>query len=138
VLGAFRYTPNPALLHTDASLLPSRPAVRASWNYELTSCGPDQASPRISYDMNRLQRLSVTEDYIVTLGGESVVDPARIIDRMDYAHPEYTPTSVAAQRRLPELNTGVTAFAGAYHGWGFHEDGCRSGAAAARALGGSW
>jgi hypothetical protein len=49
-----------------------------------------------------------------------------------------TPASVAAQRRLPGLNTHVTAFAGAYHGWGFHEDGCRSGAAAARSLGGTW
>jgi predicted NAD/FAD-binding protein len=57
---------------------------------------------------------------------------------MDYAHPAYTPESVAAQGRLPELNTPVTAFAGAYHGWGFHEDGCRSGAQAARVLGGTW
>jgi uncharacterized protein len=146
VLGAFRYTQNPALLHTDARLLPARPAVRASWNYELTHCRPDQPgaapqcpqTPRISYDMNRLQSLPVAENYIVTLGGEGVVDPARVIDRMDYAHPAYTPASVAAQRRLPELNTGVTAFAGAYHGWGFHEDGCRSGAEAARALGGTW
>ena len=153
LLGAFRYTPNPALLHTDARLLPFRRAARASWNYELSSCRPGPATgtatgpatgtatgqaPRISYHMNRLQSLSAAEDYIVTLGGEGVVDPARVIDRMDYSHPAYTPTSVAAQRRLPELNTGVTAFAGAYHGWGFHEDGCRSGAEAARALGGTW
>jgi predicted NAD/FAD-binding protein len=151
VLGAFQYTPNPALLHTDARLLPSRQAARASWNYELSSCHPSQTStgpgaataatgqaPRISYHMNRLQSLSAAEEYIVTLGGEGVVDQARVIDRMDYSHPAYTPTSVAAQRRLPELNTGVTAFAGAYHGWGFHEDGCRSGAEAARALGGTW
>jgi predicted NAD/FAD-binding protein len=136
VLGAFRYTPNPALLHTDARLLPSRPAARASWNYQLSRCS-DQA-PRTSYHMNRLQSLSAAQEYIVTLGGEGVVDPARVLDRMDYAHPAYTPASVAAQRRLPELNTAVTAFAGAYHGWGFHEDGCRSGAQAARALGGSW
>jgi predicted NAD/FAD-binding protein len=140
VLGAFSYTQNPALLHTDTSLLPDRPRVRASWNYELTGCRPDQPgdAPRISYDMNRLQSLPGAEHYIVTLGGEGVVDPARVIDRMDYEHPAYTPASVAAQRRLPELNTGVTAFAGAYHGWGFHEDGCRSGAEAARALGGTW
>jgi uncharacterized protein len=140
VLGAFGYTQNPALLHTDARLLPARPGVRASWNYELTGCRPDQPgdAPRISYDMNRLQSLPGAENYIVTLGGEGVVDPARVIDRMDYAHPAYTPASVAAQRRLPELNTGITAFAGAYHGWGFHEDGCRSGAEAARALGGTW
>ncbi len=139
VLGAFAYTPNPALLHTDATLLPSHPGVRASWNYELGGCRPgDGPPPRISYDMNRLQSLPVAQDYIVTLGGEKRVDPAQVIDRMDYAHPAYTPASVAAQRRLPGLNTGVTAFAGAYHGWGFHEDGCRSGAQAARALGGTW
>ena len=54
------------------------------------------------------------------------------------AHPAYTPASVAAQRRLPGLNTNLTAFAGAYHGWGFHEDGCRSGVQAALALGGTW
>ena len=88
--------------------------------------------------MNRLQNLAAGEDYIVTLGGSGPADPRRVIDRMDYAHPAYTPASVAAQRRLPGLNTGVTAFAGAYHGWGFHEDGCRSGAAAARALSGRW
>jgi uncharacterized protein len=74
----------------------------------------------------------------VTLGAREDVDPDRVISRMGYAHPAYTPASVAAQRRLPELNTPVTAFAGTYHGWGFHEDGCRSGARAARALGGTW
>ena len=142
VLGAFRYTPNPALLHTDARLLPDRPAVRASWNYELAHCRAGRAghggAVRISYHANRLQGLPEGQDYIVTLNGHAAVDPGRVIGRMDYAHPAYTPESVAAQRRLPELNTAVTAFAGAYHGWGFHEDGCRSGAQAAAALGGTW
>jgi predicted NAD/FAD-binding protein len=140
VLGAFRYTPNEAVLHTDARLLPERAAVRASWNYSL-DCrrdAADQAPARVSYSMNRLQGLPGDPDYIVTLGGRQQVDPARVVDVMDYAHPEYTPESVAAQPRLPELNTAVTAFAGAYHGWGFHEDGCRSGVAAALALGGTW
>ena len=138
VLGAFSYTRNPAMLHTDVTLLPGRPGIRASWNYELSGCRPDSPAPRISYHMNRLQHLPAGQDYIVTLGGQGAVDPGTVIDQMDYAHPAYTPASVAAQRRLPELNTGVTAFAGAYHGWGFHEDGCRSGAQAARALGGTW
>ena len=139
VLGAFAYTQNPAVLHTDVTLLPDRPHIRASWNYELGGCRPGAGpAPRISYHMNRLQNLPAGDEYIVTLGGQGVVAPATIIDRMDYAHPAYTPASVAAQRRLPELNTAVTAFAGAYHGWGFHEDGCRSGAEAARALGGTW
>jgi predicted NAD/FAD-binding protein len=72
--------------------------------------------------MNRLQNLAGGEDYAVTLGGPvapvAPVDPGRVIDRMEYAHPAYTPASVAAQRRLPGLNTHVTAFAGACHGWG--------------------
>ena len=142
VLGAFRYTPNPALLHTDTRLLPDRAAVRASWNYQLGHCQAGRTesneSVRISYHLNRLQHLPAGQDYVVTLNAQAAVDPDRIISRMDYAHPAYTPASVAAQRRLPELNTAVTAFAGAYHGWGFHEDGCRSGAQAARALGGIW
>ena len=140
VLGAFGYTQNPALLHTDATLLPGRLGIRASWNYELGGCWaePGGPAPRISYHMNRLQNLPAGEEYVVTLGGQGVVDPRKIIDQMDYAHPAYTPASVAAQRHLPRLNTAVTAFAGAYHGWGFHEDGCRSGAEAARALGGTW
>jgi predicted NAD/FAD-binding protein len=139
VLGAFRYTPNQAVLHTDSRLLPPQAAVRASWNYTL-SCKDGRASApaRVSYYMNRLQGLPPDRDYIVTLGGRQDVDPARIIAVMDYAHPAYTRESVAAQSRLPGLNTSVTAFAGAYHGWGFHEDGCKAGATAALALGGAW
>jgi uncharacterized protein len=139
VLGAFGYTPNEAVLHTDTRLLPPRGAVRASWNYSLTCDGRSTAAPaRVSYHMNRLQGLPSPTDYIVTLGGRENIDPASVIAVMDYAHPAYTRESVAAQSRLPGLNTAVTAFAGAYHGWGFHEDGCRAGVAAARALGGSW
>jgi predicted NAD/FAD-binding protein len=139
VLGAFSYTPNQAVLHTDTRLLPIRPAVRASWNYTLRCDGDSAAAPaRVSYHMNRLQGLPPGTDYIVTLGGRADIDPASVIAVMDYAHPAYTRESVDAQSRLPGLNTAVTAFAGAYHGWGFHEDGCRSGTDAARALGGRW
>jgi predicted NAD/FAD-binding protein len=139
VLGAFSYTRNEAVLHTDARLLPPRGAVRASWNYSLSCHDGSAAAPaRVSYDMNRLQGLPTDRDYVVTLGGRGDVDPASVIAVMDYSHPAYTRESVAAQSRLPGLNTDVTAFAGAYHGWGFHEDGCRAGVAAARALGGSW
>jgi predicted NAD/FAD-binding protein len=142
VLGAFRYTPNGTVLHTDARLLPARPGVRASWNYALSGHDDGAAGQaRVSYYLNRLQGLPTGPghpDYVVTLGGRDQIDPARVLAVMDYAHPEYTRESVAAQARLPELNTAVTAFAGAYHGWGFHEDGCRSGVAAAQALGGTW
>jgi len=139
VLGAFGYTSNEAVLHTDTRLLPPPGAVRASWNYAL-SCHDDSAAgpARVSYHMNRLQGLPTRADYIVTLGGRDEIDPASVVAVMDYAHPAYTRESVAAQSRLPGLNTPVAAFAGAYHGWGFHEDGCRAGVAAAQALGGTW
>lgn len=146
VLGAFRYSRNPTLLHTDTALLPRSRGARASWNYLMPSCDTSADGVRVSYDMNRLQRLPESGGggpdrgtrYVVTLNGTERVDPARVLSRMVYEHPVYTPESVAAQRRLPSLATAVTAYAGAYHGWGFHEDGCRSGAAAARALGVDW
>lgn len=138
VLGAFRYSRNPALLHGDASVLPRAAAARASWNLLLPACAADAGAVQVSYDMNRLQRLDTPDRYLVTLNGGALVDPAGVLDRMEYEHPVYTRESVAAQARLPELNTGVCAFAGAWHGWGFHEDGCRSGVAAAAALGVVW
>ncbi|MGW7354616.1 NAD(P)/FAD-dependent oxidoreductase [Streptomyces sp. NPDC054784] len=138
VLGAFRYSRNETLLHTDTSVLPRSAGAAASWNYLLPDCGPAAHQVRISYDMNRLQRLDAPERYVVTLGAGDAVDPARVRARMVYEHPVYTPESVAAQRRLPALSGPVTAYAGAYHGWGFHEDGCRSGVHAAEALGVRW
>ncbi|AIV32397.1 MULTISPECIES: NAD(P)/FAD-dependent oxidoreductase [unclassified Streptomyces] len=138
VLGAFRYLRNATLLHTDTALLPRSRGARSSWNYLMPACDAGADRVRVSYDMNRLQRLDAADTHVVTLGGEDRVDPGRVLARMTYEHPVYTPESVAAQRRLPELRTPVTAYAGAYHGWGFHEDGCRSGAEAAAALGVTW
>ncbi|MFF5639319.1 NAD(P)/FAD-dependent oxidoreductase [Streptomyces sp. NPDC012825] len=138
VLGAFTYSRNPTVLHTDTSVLPRSPRARASWNYHLTGCDPSTDPVRVSYDMRRLQRLPAGAEYVVTLGGGDLVAPDRVVERMVYEHPVYTPASVAAQRELPGLNTAVTAYAGAWHGWGFHEDGCRSGVLAARSLGVRW
>jgi predicted NAD/FAD-binding protein len=137
-LGAFGYTANPALLHTDESVLPRSRRARASWNYRMPSCFGSARNVQVSYDMTRLQRLPAGRRYLVSLNAEDAVAPERVLERMDYAHPQYTPESVAAQALLPGLNDGVTAFAGAYHGWGFHEDGARSGLAAAVSLGGAW
>lgn len=137
-LGAFTYSRNPTLLHTDTTLLPRSRGARASWNYLMPSCAADADHVTVSYDMNRLQRLDAPERFVVTLNGSDRVDPASVRARMVYEHPVYTPESVAAQARLPALSGPVTAFAGAYHGWGFHEDGCRSGAEAAAALGVTW
>jgi uncharacterized protein len=138
VLGAFRYSLNETILHTDSRLLPASALVRASWNYALSSCTAADSSVRVSYDLSRLQRLPGAQTYVVTLNAPDAVAPEHVIAAMSYAHPVYDPASVAAQRRLPELNDGRTAYAGAYHGWGFHEDGCRAGVAAAESLGGHW
>ena len=138
VLGAFRYSRNTAVLHTDSREIPASPRVRSSWNYRLASCAADDSQVRVSYYMNRLQRLRASQDYIVTLNGGDLAGGSQVLATMDYEHPIYDPASVAAQRRLPGLNDGVTAYAGAYHGWGFHEDGCRSGVAAASSLGVRW
>ncbi|SDJ21543.1 Predicted NAD/FAD-binding protein [Frankineae bacterium MT45] len=138
LLGAIGYTENPTQLHTDSSVLPRSPRAQASWNYHLPSCQATPGVVNVSYNMNRLQRLETDEQYIVTLNGSARVDPSRVLATMEYEHPIFTIDSVAAQRRLPELNDSVLAFAGAYHGWGFHEDGCRSGVEAARSLGVDW
>lgn len=131
LLGAFGYSVNPTVLHTDSALLPTAPRARSSWNYAMADCAETAAGARVSYWMNRLQGHESTQDFIVTLNAAEQVDPATVLARMSYTHPEYTPESVAAQAELPSLNTASTAYAGAYHGWGFHEDGCRSGHAAA-------
>ncbi|MBP2370059.1 NAD(P)/FAD-dependent oxidoreductase [Pseudonocardia parietis] len=139
VLGSFSYSHNETWLHHDTSLLPRARRARAAWNYLKPACTASAEAPvLVSYDMNRLMRLTDPDDWVVTLNGAGRVDPDTVVARMRYEHPIYTPESVAAQRRLPELNTPVTAYAGAYHGWGFHEDGCASGVRAARALGVSW
>ena len=138
VLGAFGYSRNHTVLHTDDRLLPRAPRAHASWNYLMPSCATSSADVMVTYDMNRLQRLDTTTPYLVTLNAAERVGADHVVQAMDYEHPMYTLDSVAAQRRLPALNDGRTAFAGAYHGWGFHEDGCRSGVEAARSLGVEW
>jgi predicted NAD/FAD-binding protein len=138
VLGAFRYSENEAWLHTDTSVLPSRTDARAGWNYRAPICGAPTGAVQVSYDMNRLMRLDEPTGYVVTLNPGDGPGQDALVARMRYEHPVYTPESVAAQRRLPELNDGVFAYAGAYHGWGFHEDGCSSGARAAESLGVAW
>ncbi len=142
VLSALPYSPNVATLHTDTSLLPATRNAWASWNFRRPASEPRPASEQdgvlVTYDLTRLQRLDTSTHYLVTLGGQHLIDPATVVDRMEYEHPLYTPESVAAQQRLPEIDSERIAFAGAYHGWGFHEDGARSGLAAAERLGFHW
>lgn len=138
LLPRFSYVPSQALLHTDGSLLPRAPRARSSWNYRMASCASDDQRVHISYDLNRLQRVDDPVDHVVTLNPDHEIDPALVLARMDYAHPTYTPESVAAQREVGALNSGRTAFAGAWQGWGFHEDGCASGVRAAGSFGAGW
>ncbi|GAB7188333.1 predicted flavin-containing amine oxidase [Kitasatospora sp. Ki12] len=136
VLAAFRYTRTPTVLHRDTSVLPGTRWARGSWNYRMPHCTAPAGTARISHHLNRLLRLDTAEDYLVTRN-EAPHDPVPehlVISRAVHEHPVHTAETVAAQRRLPGLSTGRTAFAGAHHGWGSPEDGCRSGLAAARAL----
>jgi uncharacterized protein len=135
VLGAIRYSTNHTQLHTDVSVLPRRARARASWNYLAT---PDTDNVVVTYDVTRLMRLPGPGRYLVTLGGRDLVDPDAVISEMTYEHPLYTEETVAAQALLPTIDDDRLTFAGAYHGWGFHEDGAASGLRAAERLGAEW
>jgi predicted NAD/FAD-binding protein len=137
-LKAFGYSSNETVLHTDASFLPEAASARASWNYRMSSCASAGEPAVVTYWMNRLQGHACPQDYLVTLNARERIDPDAVIAVMAYEHPIYTPESVAAQSRLSALATDRTAYAGAHHGWGFHEDGCRSGVEAARHFGVTW
>lgn len=132
-LGAIGYSMKDAVLHSDTTLLPRARRAWASWNYQIRSDGSDVA---VTYDLTRLMRLSAQQPrMLVTMGRTDLVDESTVIDEMSYEHPVYTTESVAAQALLPDANTDRIAFAGAYHGWGFHEDGAVSGLRAAQHLG---
>lgn len=139
VLQAIPYSKNETLLHTGQSVLPTSGRARASWNYYLPDCSATPENVLVSYDLSRLQSL----DYdggrlLVSLGESDRIAESEILAEMVYEHPQYSPESLAAQDQLAEICTRKVVFAGAYHGWGFHEDGALSGYQAAQKLGGSW
>jgi len=141
VLASLQYSQNKAVLHTDDSVLPTASSARASWNFlrrddgEAADGEDKHAGLTVTYDLRRLQCVPTAEPLLLTLGGADVIDERKVLERMEYEHPLYSPGFVAAQRGLPGINTSRIAFAGAYHGWGFHEDGARSGLAAAEHFG---
>ena len=125
ILGAIRYQPNVATLHTDERLLPHNPRARASWNYHLGT-GADR-SATLTYWMNQLQSLDSPNQYLVTLNRHDDIDPARVLGRFDYDHPVFDQGAMRAQTRRHEIQgRNGTYFAGAYWSFGFHEDGVRS------------
>ena len=133
VLGALRFQPNQATLHTDTSLMPRRKRARASWNYRRL---PGATVPTLTYDVSRLQGHNGDETFYVTLNQADAIAPSSVIAQIDYAHPVFDGDAVAAQARHGEIS-GVDriSYAGAYWGYGFHEDGARSGFVVAKALG---
>lgn len=135
-LGAIHYSANTAVLHTDSSVLPRHRRAWASWNYRTESAD----HVLVTYDLTRLHRLPAPggRRFLLTLNPSGLVDPACVLDTMQYEHPLYTAAALDAQRRLSKLSDRVIAYAGAYHGWGFHEDGALAGLRAAQALGGEW
>jgi predicted NAD/FAD-binding protein len=137
ILGAMPYQANETVLHTDASLLPRRRKAWAAWNAFVPRAADDVCT--VSYCMNLLQGLDAPEPFVVTLNRTDAIDPAKILRRMQYHHPIYSHASVSAQTRKAEIQgQRRTWFAGAYWGWGFHEDGMRSAVEVARALGVAW
>ncbi|WP_158884791.1 FAD-dependent oxidoreductase [Rhodanobacter sp. L36] len=137
ILGAIPYQANDTVLHTDASVLPVRRKAWAAWNAWLPS-DRDEACT-VSYCMNILQNIESPEPFVVTLNRTAAIDPDKVLARMRYHHPIYNRGSVAAQSRRHEIQgQRRTWFAGAYWGWGFHEDGIRSAVEVARALGIHW
>lgn len=138
VLGAMPYRANDAILHTDARILPSDPRNWAAWNVRVPR--GDATGCSVSYCMNLLQSIQSPSPFVVTLGdGTESIDPDKVLARMRYHHPVYTHRSVAALARRSEID-GVDriSYAGAYWGWGFHEDGLRSAVDVAASLGVRW
>ncbi len=138
ILGALRYQPNVATLHTDDRFLPRRDAARASWNAHVGTAArtPDgQPAASLTYWMNQLQSIDCERPILVTLNRHDEIDPAAVLGRYEYDHPVFDVGALRAQRRRAEIQGGDgTYFAGAYWGYGFHEDGVQSALDVCRSL----
>ncbi len=134
ILGAIPYQSNEAVLHSDRALLPRRKHAWASWNYHLLDNPPPVST--VTYHMNRLQSIDADREFCVTLNHTAAIDPSKVIKTVQYTHPVFTEAGRVAQTRHKEISgQNRTHFAGAYWGWGFHEDGVTSAERVAEALG---
>jgi uncharacterized protein len=133
LLSAVSYQPNRAVLHTDASCLPQNKHTWSAWNYQ--SKGGAEPEVCVHYLINKLQPLPFQQPVIVSLNPISEPDPAKVIASYDYSHPVFDKTAIAAQKDLHLIQGQYnTWFAGAWTGYGFHEDGLKSGLAVAQAI----
>lgn len=137
ILGGITYQDNDTVLHTDTSVLPRNRRAWAAWNAHVPA-DPDAACT-VSYWMNALQSITSPQPFIVSLNRDHAIDPSKVLRRMRYRHPVQNAAALTAQTRKAEIQ-GMqnTWFAGAAWGFGFHEDGLRSGVDVAHGLGVHW
>jgi predicted NAD/FAD-binding protein len=133
LLSAFQYERSTALLHVDTSILPRKRRAWSSWNYRVTADRSRRAT--VTYCMNILQHLQSRHVFNVTLNGEGLINPRKVLGRYAFEHPVFTVRRKAAQSRWSELHTACrSSYCGAYWGNGFHEDGVTSAMAVCQAL----
>ncbi|MEH0019383.1 MAG: FAD-dependent oxidoreductase [Desulfobacter sp.] len=127
LLGAWTYSRNTAVLHTDTSVMPPNPRAWASWNYTRHRNTTADSPVTVTYDMTRLQRLNTRQKYFVTLNPTAPISEPHVVKTMEYTHPQYSFDAFNSQKHLPGLNNNTqTFFCGSYFGYGFHEDGVNS------------
>ncbi|MFZ2386609.1 MAG: FAD-dependent oxidoreductase [Polaromonas sp.] len=136
VLGAIRYQPNRAVLHTDASVLPAKRSAWAAWNYERAQdSGRESARVCLHYLINQLQPVPFSQPVVVSLNPLREISAQHVIGEYDYDHPVFDLTAIRAQQQVTQLQgRHHTWFCGAWTGYGFHEDGLKSGLAVAQQL----
>ena len=140
LLGAMRTQANRAVLHTDSAVLPKERSAWAAWNYERSPTADGQ-EPRVClhYLINKLQPIPFAQPVVVSLNPNREIPRSHVMAEFDYAHPVFDGPAIAAQQRLGDLQGQQhTFFCGAWTGYGFHEDGLKSGLGVARQLLKEW